>query len=304
MKVILQILSLFQNEEFEAVINIIPIQIEGLFADFLDNSLLYRMESDLTTYKQIYTFEFRKKAKMVETKRLNLGFETIGYFRYYFNSVYRNTVAHGNYWLLINGDVPSDSICDAQTIAILAHDLIFDLNYIIDVVAMSNEIDEAKSYLTYTAKELSNEDFDKKISEEYKSEEFLTSEDEDLQYINKMDARYVRLYLDLLGESRFNTRNYLKGILVSHEPVQLLFWIFNPIIEKAIGDDSCKKIRAVLLSSEFWKYVAIKLQRGLILNDGHTLDTVIDLLMPQLKKNSSVFESAIEVKKALKKLKK
>lgn len=301
-KVIDQIISLFQKEEYEAVINIIPIQIEGLFADYLENSLIYRLESDLGTYEQIYKSVFKLKTKMVETKRLNLGFETIGYFRYYFNSVYRNTVAHGNYWLLINGNAKSDSISDEQTIEIIAHDLIFDLNYIVDAVAMSNEIDEAKRYLAYTAEALCEGGSYDEISETDKSEKSLTSE-EDLQETIRMNDRYERFYLDLLGESRFNTRKYMKGILIAHEPVQLLFWIFNPIIERDVGDDSCNKIRAVLLSQEFWKYVAKKLQSGLILNDGHTLDTVINLLMPKLKSDLSVYKTAIEVKKLIKKVK-
>ncbi len=302
-RIIDQIISLFKNEEYEAIINIIPIQIEGILADYLENSLIYKFESDLGAYEQIYKSVFIMKAMMVETKGLNLGFETIGYYRYYFNSVFRNTVAHGNYWLLFYSHFKSESISDEQAIAIIAHDLIFDLNYIIDAVATSNEIDEAKRYLKYTAEALGEVASYSEISAtDMLDQPYSSDEEKEWHEIAKMDYRYERFYFDLLGESRFNTGKYLKGIFITHEPVQILFWIFNPIIEKAVGDDTCNKIREVILSQEFWKYIVMKLQRGLILNDGHTLDTVINLLMPILKDYQSVSELAVEAKKLIKQI--
>lgn len=153
-KILDKIISLFKSEDYDVVVNIIPIQIEGLFADFLENSLIFKSESNISSYEQIYRSVLMEKVKMVVTNDLNLGFDTIGYFKYYFNSFYRNTVAHGNYWLLFNGGTGFYNQNEEQSVEIVAHDLILDLNYIVDVVAKSNELDEAERYLKCTEESL------------------------------------------------------------------------------------------------------------------------------------------------------
>lgn len=300
-EVIEEIVSLFKNKKYATVINMIPIQIEGLFADYLEMSLIYKSGSDLNLFEQIYKSVFMTKAKMAETNDLNLGFETIGYFRYYFNSVFRNTVAHGNYWILFSDYTESEHIDDKKASMILAHDLILDLNYIIDVVVNSNEIDEAKRYLEYTAASLG--DLDSYDTTTKTCEGEIDDEELELKELDRLDSRYQRLYLDLLGESRFNIGNYKKGIFISYDPDQLLFWIFNPLIESVIDGSACIEIRKVLLSQEFWSYVIQKLQRGVILNDITTLDKVVDHLMPKFKEDKPLHKLAIEVKKTIKHLK-
>lgn len=300
-EVIEEIVSLFNNKKYATVINMIPIQIEGLFADYLEMSLIYKSGSDLNLFEQIYKSVFMTKAKMAETNDLNLGFETIGYFRYYFNSVFRNTVAHGNYWILFSDYTESEHIDDKKASMILAHDLILDLNYIIDVVVNSNEIDEAKRYLEYTAASLGDLDSYDMTTKTCESE--VDDEEFELKELDRLDSRYQRLYLDLLGESRFNIGNYKKGIFISYDPDQLLFWIFNPLIESVIDGSACIEIRKVLLSQEFWSYVIQKLQRGVILNDITTLDKVVDHLMPKFKEDKPLHKLAIEVKKTIKHLK-
>lgn len=298
-----EIVSLFRNKKYAAVINMIPIQIEGLFADYLDNSLIYKSDLKMKMYEQIYSSLFMEKAMMAEMNDLNIGFETIGYFRYYFNSVYRNTVAHGNYWLLLIDYTESNKIDIEKASMILAHDLILDLNYLVDVVANSNEIDEAKSYLEYTAASLGGFESDVMTDKTDESDTPSVDDEEiELREISRLDRRYERFYLDLLGESRFNSGNYKKGFFISHNPIQLLFWIFNPLIESEIGGCACIKIREVLLSQEFWNYVIKKLQRGVIFNDCSSLDNVVKHLMPKFKEDETLHNLAIEVRKTIKHL--
>lgn len=131
--------------------------------------------------------------------------------------------------------------------------------------------------------------------------EAVTAETEKSEVAN-LDSRYERLFLDLLGKSKYNFGNYLQGFFISHDPVQLLFWIFNPLIEAEVGKSVCEPIREILLSCEFWGYVVKKLKQGLVINDGHNLGTVINLLMPIIKKNDSAFKLAVEAKKIIKAL--
>lgn len=304
-KMLDKIISLFKSEDYDVVVNIIPIQIEGIFADFLENSLVFKSESNISSYEQIYKSVLMEKAKIIVTNDLNLGFDTIGYFKYYFNSFYRNTVAHGNYSLLFNGGTGFYNQNEEQAVEIVAHDLILDLNYIVDVVAKSNELDEAERYLKWTEESLRDcaSVYTGVKKEEGMSIEEVTAETETSE-VSNLDSRYERLFLDLLGESRYNSRNYLCGFFISYDPVQLLFWIFNPFIEAEVGKSVCEPIRETLLSCEFWGYVVKKLKRGLVINDGHTLGTVINLLMPIIKKNDSVFKLASEANEIIKTLQK
>ena len=277
--IINKIIKQFENKDYDLVINMIPIQIEGLFADFLENSLIFEFRQNAGNYEQLFNNVFVVKASDVDKYSLNLGFDTLGYFKYYFSSVYRNTVAHGNYRLLFgqysNG---TDNMTEEMVTELVAHELLFDLNYLIDVIVKSNEIDSAKKYLHYTSVSLQEKTVGRVDDEE-----------------SKKKLRYGRLLLDLMGESRLNFSNYHSGIFVSFEPIQILYWIFNPYFEDEVGADKVIPIRKALLSSDFWQYVSNHIEDELRFRSGDHLRKVIDKLMPILRKNKEALRYAQKI---------
>ena len=90
------------------------------------------------------------------------------------------------------------------------------------------------------------------------------SSEQPIQTTYQMDMRYERLLLDLLGEPHFNYGNYQRGVFVRTDPIQLLFWIFNPLIEEKVGLKLCEPIRKVLVSEDFWRYVEYNLKNNRI----------------------------------------
>ncbi len=309
-KLLETIITLFDSHDYETVINLIPIQIEGLLADYLDNSLLFYFEYDnkgMKTYEQIYNSTFINKINKIVPNNLNIGFETIGYFKYYFNSVYRNTIAHGNYRILFCNDTGFNNLNDKDVIEIIAHELLLDLNYIVDSVAKSNELDEAKRYLQYTS-EMINGDVatgsDGKFEEI--SQKGVDHECEELKNLDKLNAAdvkenlsYDKLFCDLIGKSHFNSGEYKQGIFVSYDPVQILFWIFNPLFEDAVGKDVVNPIRDVLLSENFWNYVNLKIDSRLIYKDNSDIKRAISKFMALLVGKDSIKNLATEVYKKL-----
>lgn len=68
-------------------------------------------------------------------KDVNLSFDAVAYFKYYFNNIVRNTVAHGNYKLLIQGrDVHKENliaVADDVIKRIITLELLYDLHYLV-----------------------------------------------------------------------------------------------------------------------------------------------------------------------------
>ncbi len=275
-----KILQIFENEkDYDLVVNMIPIQVEGLFADYLDDSLLYESELHMEKFQQIYKYVLNKKASLIDLNGLNLGFDAIGYFKYYFNSVLRNTVAHGNYKLLLIGDNRFQNLSEAQALKILAYEMILDLNFIIDVVAKSNEIDEALRYVQYTSESIQTE-----------KSSLIDDPDVDTEDTQLLFMKYERLFLDLIGESRFNFGKYHDGILITFEPLQVLYWIFNPQFEEVLKKEIVVPIRETLLSEKFWKYVYDNIEKwNPVFNRGR-FRGVLKKLIPLLYKNGTAFD--------------
>ena len=49
-RVLTSAIDAFKNGDYEVVINLLPVQIEGLFADFIEFSFLYKFQNDLGKY--------------------------------------------------------------------------------------------------------------------------------------------------------------------------------------------------------------------------------------------------------------
>lgn len=243
----------FKNGDYEVAINLLPVQIEGLFADFIEFSSLYKFQNDLEKYIKSLNLQLVPKIQSLN----GLDFDYIAYFKHYFNSIMRNTIAHGNYIQYIKSRGSGDLVSKDVSIKILATELMLDLNALLYIMTDNTEIDKARMYIAMTADRLTQSDADEDSDEvEISNEELLKRKQEIL------DLKYRRLFLDLIGESRLNP-NYLKGsIFVSYEPKQVLFWIFNDEMEQYFDAEKLKIVRKELCSDEFWKYVLSKLRNS------------------------------------------
>lgn len=228
-------------KNYEIAINLLPVQIEGLFADLLEYSTVLEYINDIKQYKTILNLELVKKIGFGIDKNINISFETIAYFKYYFNSIVRNTVAHGNYDLLLKNRSMDMAICKEddkeKDKKIIALELLLDLNYLVYVISKINEIDTANKYVNSTY------------------ESYISALKEKC-----IDTFYNCVLSDLLGtRNRFNISQYKSGIFVTYEPIQLVYWIFNPYYEQYLNKKNLSTIREVICSSEFWGYVKERL---------------------------------------------
>lgn len=234
-------LRLVENKEDELTINLLPVQIEGLFADLLEYTTIFDYIGNIKLYETILNLELTEKIDFGISKDINITFNAVAYFKYYFNSIVRNTVAHGNYTMLVESKGIHEGHCygteDGDLIKrILTLELLLDLNYLTHTICEINEIDTAIRYINYSA------------------EPYMSLEDDRV-------TLYKCLFDDLNGtRNRFNISGYKSGIFVTYDPIQILHWIFNPYYEKYMDAGSLKLVREGVCSPKFWKYVESQLE--------------------------------------------
>ncbi len=154
---------------------------------------------------------------------------SIAYFKYYFNSTIRNTVAHGRFSLL------SDSNGKYKKLAL---ELLFGLNYFADTIFSINELDAMNEYINTTVMD-------------YKS----CKQESDIHIF------YDCLFSDLDGSRNcLRKSNYKSGVFKSYSPKQILWWIFNPFYESIYKCPAeLSALRDLIKSPTFWNYILQKL---------------------------------------------
>lgn len=228
-------LNLIENEEDELAINLLPVQMEGLFADLLEYTDIYKYIDDIKRYRSMLNLELVEKIEF--DRNINVPFNAVAYFKYYFSSVIRNTVAHGNYFLLIessgiHGEHWKENENRGIIRRILALELLLDLNYLVNVIAEINEIDTAKKYIEDTVEQCSS------MAQQETREDL-----------------YNCLFDDLNGtRDRFNRTKYKFGIFVTYDAMQIFFWIFSPFYGKYLNADHLRIVQDAVCSVEFWEY--------------------------------------------------
>lgn len=237
-------LDMIAHREDELVINLLPVQMEGLFADLLEYTTSYKYIGNVKLYDSLFKVEMVEKIERGGDCDINMPFETTAYFKYYFSSVIRNTVAHGNYLLLaescgVHGEHWNENENEGTVRRILALELLLDLNYLISVISEINEIDTARRYIEYTA------------------ERCTRAEDGDREIL------YECLFSDLNEtRNRLNVSKYKFGVFVTYDAQQILFWIFNPYYEQYLDADALSTARNMVCSVQFWKYVQDHLEKS------------------------------------------
>jgi len=68
------------------------------------------------------------------------------------------------------------------------------------------------------------------------------------------------LFEDLIGiRERLKLNEYKPKLFVIYEPIQIMYWIFNPYYEKYLDKKIVKFLRTTICSLDFWEYVIKKI---------------------------------------------
>ena len=175
------------------------------------------------------TAVLRNKIEILKRKNVNSFFEVEAYFKYYFNGIIRNTIAHGKSAIL------SDSNGSYKKLAL---ELIFGLNYFADTIFSINELDAMNEYIYRTALSFNKCKLEGNVNDFYEC-----------------------LFSDLNGTRNCIWRSdYKSGLFKTYSPKQILWWMFNPFYESFCKySDELNTLRDLLKSSSFWNYVLDKL---------------------------------------------
>ena len=217
---ILRLLDLFDQGEFDLFNNTVPIQIEGLFSDFLkDGTVFYRFTNMQLLNKAV----LRGKIQYIKNLGLDVYHEAMMYFRIYFNNLIRNKIAHGTY-TYENSD-------DAEIFAI---ELFLDLEYLIFMISRKSETE--KMY---------------RILHNYKS--YMAA------LFKKPNHYFEFLYSDLTGQRIHAEYDAIDTVRPIQFAYWLLNPYYEELYGR-IGDIAeLQSLRQDILCNDFWKFVLNKL---------------------------------------------
>ena len=211
------IIDSFENQNYVVFMNLVVIQIEGLFYDmFVDANIQNRLDG------QFDLFEKDDLKSKMEKNDTSMGLEEAAlYFKFYFNSMIRNKVAHGR------------NCFKEEEYERISFELLLDLQYVLHLLEKHSDTNEAVEYIKNTVRWLEFS-FSGQCTEKQIHEKLLNS----------------------LNGNVLKRRNNFIGYVDSH---QELYWIFNPYYEAAYEYAGVielrDKLRGYLTNENFWDYV-------------------------------------------------
>ena len=265
-KLLSECILLFKSCQYSLLLNLLPIQIEGLFYDLnLDNKS-----------RQLLTKIFTCEAKTLKEKLDDLDeqsqIDVYEYFYYYFNGMIRNVAAHGR--IIGDNDVELE---------VLAYELILDLNCVLYYYEYKSEFVKLNKLLNglyiFNNRET---DYIKQIV--YGR----------LFFILKGDA-----YASIVKYSSYR----FDPILVLY---WLLNPTFQAMYTSLYDIKPLLYVREIIMSVEFWKYIESKIQSCIEAGYDYEdvcgkFKSVLDRLLP-IVESSELKALLIKVKSLLKKL--
>lgn len=223
--------ELYKQGEFCVFNNILPIQIEGMFADYLRDTTTFSRFTKIGIYDDAV---LKDKIRILSDIKSDIYPEAVEYFMYYFNNMVRNKVAHGRYI----GD-SNDEINDE----IFAKELILDMSMLVHMLSRRSETEKMYRFIHGYRKYY---------------EKIIHTEDHPC---------FGALFNDLIGSKVISDFDSIE----EYRPIQVVYWLVNPYYEKIynqVGDvQELLDLRNQLLSEEFWEYVMEKLSN--IIATGH-----------------------------------
>ena len=224
-------ISLYEEKEYDLFNNLIPIQIEGAFADFLTDATTFVRFTHMDIYANAV---LKDKIKLLEDHNCDIYPEAIEYFKFYFNNLIRNRIAHGKY------NISSDAI--SLEASIFAHELLLDLCTLVHMIIRRCETEKmfrfVHEYKTYYGR------------------------------FAKGDENFV--FEPLLKDMTGGKTTFTFDIIESYRPLQVAYWLLNPYYEKIysqVADISeLLSLRSDFLSKDFWEFVLKRLDQ--VVSDG------------------------------------
>lgn len=223
-EILLKCVDLYHQGEYEIFDNIASIQIEGMFADYLNNTSTFRKFTKLQVYPSAV---LRDKIKYLQEMKSDIYPEAVEYFMYYFNNLIRNKVAHGSYKYLYKNDIQAE---------VFANELILDMNLLTYMISRKSETERMYRFI---------HDYKKYYKKIIKTDE---------------NPHFGALFNDLIGDKII----FEYDQCAKYSPIQVVYWIVNPYYEKlyeSVADKSdLLELRKDFLSKGFWDYVLEELK--------------------------------------------
>lgn len=184
--------ELYKRGEFEIFNNILPIQIEGMFADYLRDTTTFSRFTKISIYDNA---DLRNKIGILQTVKSNIYPEAVEYFMYYFNNMIRNRVAHGRYRGNLQNEIEDE---------IFAKELILDTCTLVHMLSRKSETEKMHRFIH------GYQDYYRRI---IRSTEH---------------PCFGALFNDLIGDKLISEYDTME----KYRPIQVVYWIVNPYYEK------------------------------------------------------------------------
>lgn len=215
-------LTLFQNSDFEMFNHVVPIQIEGMFADYL---------MDSTTFRRFTKIEMYTSAVLQEKIQylLDIGdeiyTEVVEYFMYYFNNIIRNKIAHGNYRSIFK------DVTDAEIFSI---ELLLDMCTLIYMTIRKSETEKMHRFI---------HGYQKHYAERIAGEH----------------PHFGALFNDVIGQKTIHSYDTIERYRPLQVAYWLINPYYEHIYEAVEDKTDLLELRADFLSKDFWEYTLDKL---------------------------------------------
>lgn len=139
---LLDMLSLYDEGKYNIFNSIVPTQIEGIFADYLEDVTTFLRFSEMNLHVDLVLkgkINFLNEDMPLKSKDTCVGAiypEVVAYFKFYFNDMIRNRIAHGRY---------DGTEQEAET---FATELLMDLDALIYMVSRTSEMEKMCRFIS------------------------------------------------------------------------------------------------------------------------------------------------------------
>ncbi|WP_341282073.1 hypothetical protein [Paenibacillus sp. FSL H8-0537] len=210
--------ELYNAEEFEVFGNIAPIQIEGMFADFLRDATTFRRFTKLEVYAGAV---LREKIKYLQDVNSDIYPEAVEYFMFYFNNIVRNKVAHGSYKSIFK---------DKMQAEIFASEVILDMSMLVYMLSRKSETEKMYRFIN---------GYQKYYTRLIKSEH----------------PCFGALLNDMIGDKMISNYDSIEKYRPIQVAYWLVNPYYEKIYESVGDKKDLLDLRSQFLSKEFWLYV-------------------------------------------------
>ena len=218
--VLLKAVELYKQGEYEIFNNILPVQIEGMFADYLYDTTTFLRFTKMDIYSNAV---LKDKIRYLQEIKSDIYPEAVEYFMYYFNNMIRNKIAHGRY---------KGNLEEQFQDEIFSKELILDMGMLVHMLSRKSETEKMYRFVHGYKK--------------YYERVIHSTEEHQC---------FGALFNDMIGKKIITDYDTMER----YRPIQVAYWLVNPYYEKIYGQVDDKKdlleLRNEFLSKEFWEYV-------------------------------------------------